>query len=339
MVASLHFSRVDTLKLKDFIYRKIGPKRADDYFDQLEKFLSFKVNKADFDKSCIETIGRENLSLHNQLIQSILQNACHAKVPPQKPRKVEGLGVKVSSGYQKYCAKSLYGDMLLQSPRKCRSHVNRDRKFRDRPSPLGPLGKSPSLTVEETVVTQEQPNGKDLQSLNSRPLVDDGEEVNQVAGSTRFRRWGDITAPLGVFQNNGASPNVPLALKRINFAETCQSSFELPDTRSLTSHLREKLASEGVGISLDCVNLINNSLDIFLKRLIEPCLGVARSHSNGRMIAATSGILQGRFTPRQLRPTSASMLDFRVAMESNPRILGDDWPTHLEKICTYALEK
>ncbi|XP_075493753.1 uncharacterized protein LOC142531489 [Primulina tabacum] len=339
MVASHHFSRVDTPKLKDFIYKKIGQKRADNYFDQLKKFLSFKVNKADFDKSCIETIGRENLSLHNRLIQSILQNACHAKVPPQKPRKVEGLGVKVSSGYQKSCSKSLYGDMLLQSPRKCRSPVNRDRKFRDRPSPLGPLGKSPSLTVEETIMTLEQPNGKDLHSLNSRPLVDDGEEVNQVAGSTRFRRWGDITAPLGVFQIKDAYPNVPLALNRRKFAETCQSSFELPDTRSLSSRLQEKVASEGVGISLDCVNLINNSLDVFLKRLIEPCLGVARSHSNGRMVSSTNEILQGRFAPRPLCPTSASMLDFRVAMESNPRILGDDWPTQLEKICTYPLEK
>ncbi|KZV41181.1 hypothetical protein F511_10315 [Dorcoceras hygrometricum] len=334
MVASHHFSRVDTLKLKDFIYRKVGQKRADNYFDQLKKFLSFKVNKADFDKSCIETIGRENLFLHNQLIQSILQNACHAKVPPQKPRKAEGLGVKVSSGYQKYCTKSVYGDMLLQSPRKCRSPVNRDRKFRDRPSPLGPLGKSPSLTVEETIMTQEQPNGKDLHSLNSRPIVDDGEEVNQVAGSTRFRRWGDITAPLGVFQNKDAPPNVPLVPKHRNFAETCQSSFGLPDTRSLASRLREKLASDGVEISLDCVNLINNGLDVFLKRLIEPCLGVARSQSNGRTVAATNAIMQGRFTPRPLCPTAASMLDFRVAMESHPRILGDDWPTQLEKICS-----
>jgi hypothetical protein len=36
---------------------------------------------------------------------------------------------------------------------------------------------------------------------------------------------------------------------------------------------------------------------------------------------------------------NVSLLDFRVAMELNPRQLGDDWPSLLEKICTDSFEE
>ncbi|KAL0356937.1 UNVERIFIED_CONTAM: hypothetical protein Scaly_1379400 [Sesamum calycinum] len=189
MVANHHFTRVDTIELKDLIYRKIGHQRAEKYFDELKKFLGLKLSKVEFDKSCMRTIGRENISLHNRFIRSIVQNACLAKIPPQKARKVEGNGARVANGYQRNCLQSLYGDVFPQSPRKCRSPVSRDRKFRDRPSPLGPLGKSRSVTCEETGTRiHEQESPTELHSLGSRPPIDvvsveDGEEVEQFAGS------------------------------------------------------------------------------------------------------------------------------------------------------------
>ncbi|PHT45219.1 hypothetical protein CQW23_14377 [Capsicum baccatum] len=69
-----------------------------------------------------------------------------------------------------------------------------------------------------------------------------------------------------------------------NFSlETCQSCGELPESRLLRSHLEWKLESEGLGISSDCANLLNNSLDAFLKRLIEPCIELPGSrHTNER---------------------------------------------------------
>ncbi|KAK6136924.1 hypothetical protein DH2020_029330 [Rehmannia glutinosa] len=326
MVGNHHFTRIDTQELKDLIYRKIGHERAERYFDQLKRYFSFKLSKADFDKSCIRTIGKENISLHNKLIRSILQNACQAKTPPQKLRKVEGLNVKVANGYQRNCLQSLYGESFPQSPRKCRSPINRDRKFRDRPSPLGPLGKSPSLTCEETVSRiQEQQSATELHSLCSRPpIVEEGEEVEQYSESLDVRRWSSITAPPGVSVNSVGARNT-----YNNFGDTCQSSGELPDTRSLRSHLEKKLALEGVGISMECANLLNNGLDVFLKRLIEPCIAIAGSrHTDSRILGRQSnGLLPGRF--------DVSMLDFRVAMESNPRLLGENWSTQLEKICHY----
>ncbi|KAI3445902.1 hypothetical protein Pfo_002567 [Paulownia fortunei] len=353
MVANHHFTRVDTLELKDLIYRKIGHQRAEKYFDQLKRFFGLKLSKVDFDKSCIRMIGRENISLHNRLIRSIVQNSCQAKIPPQKARKVEGHSVKVANGYQRNCLQSLYGDAFPQSPRKCRSPVNRDRKFRDRPSPLGPLGKSPSITCEETVTrVQEQQSATELHSLCSRPPVDvasveDGEEVEQFAGSLTDRSWSPVTAPLGVSVSMvGARKALHCGYTYNTSAETCQNSGELPDTRSLRSHLQKKLALEGLGISLDCANLLNNSLDVFLKRLIEPCIGIAGSQctdphilgrqSNNQMISGLNGILPGRFAERLTQPMYINMLDFRVAMESNPCILGEDWSIQLEKICHYA---
>ncbi|KAG6424973.1 hypothetical protein SASPL_115396 [Salvia splendens] len=331
------FTRVDTLEVKDVIYQRIGHQRADRYFDQLKRFLSLKLSKVEFNRSCVQTIGRENVYLHNRLIRSIAQNACQARNPPQKARKqIEGLSVKVANGYQRNSLQSLYGDAFPQSPRKCRSPVSRDRKLRDRPSPLCPLGRSPSLTCEETVTrTQEQQSGTltELLSLCSRPPVDvasveDGEEVEQCAGSLDSGRWwSPVTAPFGV--SVGARVAVGCSYKDGACAEACENQGELPGTVSLRRCLQKKLASEGVGISLECADVINNSLNVFLKRIIEPCLSIASSKCTDLGRQSNKAVMSDR-------GRRVSILDFRVAMESNPRLLGADWPVQLEKICHYA---
>ncbi|KAL3843865.1 hypothetical protein ACJIZ3_001268 [Penstemon smallii] len=333
MVGNHHFTRVDTHELKDFIYRKIGHQRAHKYFDCLKRFLALKLTKPDFDKSCIRTIGRENIPLHNRLIRSILQNACEAKIPPQKARKV-------SNGYSKNPLQSLYGDSFPKSHRKCRSLVKRDRKFRDRPSPLGPLGKSSSITYEETItrIQEQQSDQTELHSLCSRlPMVEDGEEVEQ---SPIVRRWDSVTAPIGVSLNKGGARKASYyGFRLCNLEETCENRGELPDSRTLMSRLEKKLGLEGVGISMDCANLFNNSLDLFMKRLIEPCLGLAGSRcKNPRSIIgrrSSNQLMSGyneTLSERLGQPKYASMLDFRVAMESNPRKLGQDCSIQLEKM-------
>ncbi|KAF3681090.1 putative long chain acyl-CoA synthetase 9, chloroplastic-like [Capsicum annuum] len=115
-------------KLVNHLGRSHFLSRAEKYFNELSKFLSSKLSKVDFDKSCIRTIGRENIHLHNRL-------------------------------------------------------------------------------------------------LLSKPL------------------------------HSGSVYNFSL--------ETCQSCGELPESRFLRSHLEWKLQSEGLGISSDCANLLNNSLDAF----------------------------------------------------------------------------
>ncbi|CAG7885033.1 unnamed protein product [Brassica rapa] len=277
-------SRSDTSEIKSLIYRQIGTQRADIYFHQLGRFFAARITKPEFDKLCLKTIGRQHLSLHNRLIRSLIKNATVAKSPPSRYAKKGGSFVRLSNGKQSI-----------------------RRKFRDRPSPLGPLGKPQSVTTTTTSATE-------LMSLGSRsPLeVEEGEEVEQVAG-----RSSSVTAPLGV--------GMSLRRKALSCSgfNTCQSSGELPDTRTL----RSRLEMEGVKVSMDSVSLLNSGLDVFMRRLIEPCLSLASARCGGN--------------GQQRRRVSScvSMSDFRAGIELNPQVLGEEWPILLEKICSRALDE
>uniref|UniRef100_A0A1J3JC87 Transcriptional adapter 1 n=1 Tax=Noccaea caerulescens TaxID=107243 RepID=A0A1J3JC87_NOCCA len=131
--------RIDLGELKSHVVKKIGVERSRRYFYYLSRFLSQKLTKSEFDKTCLRLLGRENLSLHNQLIRSILRNASVAKSPPPPPvqeakpsRQVpEQSGSLVPNHPQNDHAWS--NGVLPVSPRKVRSGI-RDRKIRDRPS-------------------------------------------------------------------------------------------------------------------------------------------------------------------------------------------------------------
>lgn len=307
MLIDKGFARVDTLEIRALIIRKIGRQRAEKYFDQLSRLFSLKISKNEFDKSCMRTIGRENVRIHNQLIRSIIKNACNAKVPPHKTARKVGIGGAAPKG---------------------RSCVPRDRKFQDRPSPLG----KPRSELEHESPTE-------LISLGSRPpvevaSVEDGEEVEQAAVSPGVQSRSPVTAPLGIGGSRKTLYNNSTCNSR--HLERCQNSKELPDTRTLRTRLEQKLEMEGISVSLDCVNLLNNSLDTYLKRLLQPCVGLAASTRGYMHLNQPNQNL--RYLQRSKESFYASMLDFRVAMEQNPQLLGEDWPTQLEKICLRASE-
>ncbi|XP_022745311.1 uncharacterized protein LOC111295827 [Durio zibethinus] len=330
MMLNQNHDRVDTLELKVLIVRKVGRQRAEKYFDQLTRLFSLKIGKCEFDKSCIKIIGRENIPLHNRLIRSIIRNACISKVPPLKAIRKVGSNLQVGNGYQRNCLQSLYGDAFPPSLRKGRSLVKQDRKFRDRPSPLGPLGKPQSVVCEDSVSKAQEQSATELLSLGSRPpadvvSVEDGEEVEQVAGSPGVQSRSPVTAPLGISINfGGARKALSNAFSCNNYhLETCQNKGELPDTRSLRSRLQQKLEMEGIGVSVDCVNLLNNGLDAYMKRLIEASV---------RLAGLRSGRLPQNYLRQSAKSFYISMLDFRAAMELNPQVLGEDWAMQLEKI-------
>lgn len=187
-------SRIDLSELKAQIAKKLGPERSQRYFNCLNRFFSHRLGKAEFDKLCCVTLGRENLPLHNQLIRSILKNAYHGRIPPPPPDKEVQKSVKVSGkgsplkedGYPQSraspgqtmpAATSLIwgnGDVLPMSPRKVRSGI-RDRRFRDRPSPLGRNGKtdlaSHSPVVGDDIVGKGILENGDLNSCDlQRPM-------------------------------------------------------------------------------------------------------------------------------------------------------------------------
>ncbi|KAG2278138.1 hypothetical protein Bca52824_060693 [Brassica carinata] len=129
-------------------------------------------------------------------------------------------------------------------------------------------------------------------SFKQQWSMEDGEEVDQL---TRCWRSQPIEAPFGV--------NLRDVIKRRPHVGTCYSSGELPDSISLKKKVEEGMEGEGLEVSAGFANSLNAGLNVFLKRLIKPCLELAASRSN-----------------------------FQVAMELNPSILGEDWSTKLEKI-------
>ncbi|TYI56636.1 hypothetical protein E1A91_D11G225300v1 [Gossypium mustelinum] len=341
-----YFSLVDTLALKSQIERKIGPIKAEKYFNLLTRFLSLKIGKPEFDRLCIGIIGRENVRLHNHLLRSIIRNASLSKNHPSTGNKLEGaLSVKAANGYQRSNLKSMCKD-FPQSPRKGRTTNLRDQNH---PSPLGPHGKSRGTVCEDAVPrVQEQQSATELLSLGSRPPMsfEEGEEVDQVAGSPSIHSRSPVRAPLGISLNAKGMRKVPWN-RLASASETCHCKGELPDTGSLRKRLEKKLEMEGLNMSVDCANLLNSSLDVFMKRLIKPCLELAGSRSGQKLIdqghnwstVSLNGMRPLGYAQKQNGSISASMLDFRVAMEINSPLLGVDWPTKLEKVCLHASEE
>ncbi|CAM8906449.1 unnamed protein product [Rhodiola kirilowii] len=344
-------SRPSTAEMKSEIQRRIGVKNADQYFMILGRYLSSKMSKSDFDRFCIRLIGRDKLSLHNRLIRTILENARRAECLPNKGRVVGSLSVQVDNGYKGSCLQSLFQDGFPVSPRKGRTPTPRGRKFRDKLSPLGPLGKTPNGTSDDSPSKVLQPPGvNELLSSGSRPpveikYVEDGEEVEQTTGRPNVRSRSPIAAPFGVCINGSRSEkplfnNTPMGIS----SDTCLKLGELPDTISLRQRLEEKVKEKGLDVSLDFVNCLNKGVDVFLKSLITPTLAMASSRCHKlvhqqehyRMIPGSNGMQPTQYSNRPIESVTASTLDFRVAMELNPTALGKDWQIQLEKISLQA---
>ncbi|KAI4315050.1 hypothetical protein L6164_027898 [Bauhinia variegata] len=346
MPATRYFSPMDTLEQKLQIERRLGSMKASKYFNLLTRFLSLKMSKSEFDKLCMATIGRDNVDLHNHFIRSILRKACLSKTPPSRKGVIEGsLSVKMPNGYHKGNLQLLCKD-FPQSPRRGRTPNLRDRRFRDRPSPLCPHGKNHGIACEDSAPkVHEQQSTTDLHSVGSRPplSVEDGEEVDQDSGSPSIYSRSPVRAPLGLPTNiKGARKIWCNGSTSAAITNTCQNIGQLPDTSSLMKRLEQKLETEGFKISVDSANLLNNALDVYLKRLIKPCLDLVVSKSidkfSGQIQHGFNGLPTSRYVQKPRGSVLASISDFRAAVELNPVILGDDWPLQFEKICLRASE-
>lgn len=163
-------SRINLSELKAQLVKKLGPEGSKQYFHYLNRLLSLKISKAEFNKLCFRILGRENIPLHNQFIRSILRNACSAKVPPPinegdivKPGVAVGSkqplddaydqnGVHVSSNQASGQLGLSNGTVLPLSPRKARTGYH-DRRAGDRRSVLGSNGKN-SFTFQQATTME-----------------------------------------------------------------------------------------------------------------------------------------------------------------------------------------
>ncbi|XP_071711985.1 uncharacterized protein [Rutidosis leptorrhynchoides] len=286
-------SRIDTFELKSQIKKKLGSQKAEKYFTLLTKYLSFKLKKTEFDKLCVSLVGREHVRLHNDLIIAIVKNATVSKTPPPKHFKTDGpVTLKAPNGTNSRTSlQSLCRDAFPPSPRKGRTPNLRERKINNRPV---------SITFNETTTTE-------LVSLGSKPPVavnsiETGEEVEQGAISPGVHSRTLIRAPIGVNVHTKETRKVVFSSSDSgHYTNTCYYSGYLPATSLLDNRLKNSLKTKGLDISMDCVDVLNNGLDSFLKRVIKPSLELTRSRLS----------------------SSISMLDFQVATEINPMIFGD----------------
>lgn len=329
MPTNRHCPRIDTYQLKLLIKRKIGQQSAEKYFTALSKYLSLKLTKSEFEKFCIGLFGRDNICLHNALMRAIIQNACTAKTPPPKDGTMQpSFNVKVPNGYQRGTLQSLCRDVFPQSPRKGRTPTPRDRRFKDRPCPLRSHWKTQSVASEDNAPkAQEHQSATELLSLSS------------------IHSRSNVTAPLGIsLGDRGTRKVVYHRSASLHGIGTCNSTRELPDSNSLKKWLEQKSETEGVQMSTDAINMVNNGLDVFLKRLIKPCLDLVGSKSQHKRIHDQAVSVSNKMRPMKYiqKPSdlfSVSMLDFRSAMELNPRIMGEDSRIQLEKVNLHAYEE
>ncbi|KAI3808533.1 hypothetical protein L1987_24485 [Smallanthus sonchifolius] len=306
MPAVWHCSRIDTFELKLQMEKILGAQKSDKYFDLLTRYLSLKLGKSEFDKLCIRLIGRENIRLHSELIWAILKNTTVSKTPPPKQVKRDNLLTfkDPNGGLQSICR-----DVFPQSPRKGRTQSFRERKFKDRPSPNGIDGED--HMAEDFAMTR-----------GIKPPIEVNSEQDAL-NRVGYRRI-TITAPFGVnIHSNGTRKVSHNNLGSGYYTETCHYNGQFLSRSSLENRLKQKLKMEGLDISMDCVNLLNNGLDSYLKRVIKPSLELASS----------------RFLLEPRKRFTASLLDFQMATMTNPKMLGEDWSIQLEKICLSGFEQ
>lgn len=82
-------SRINVQDLKAQMVTRVGPERANQYFNHFKGFISLRFSKTELDKLVVLTIGKENIGLHNEIIKAILTNAMESETPPPRPPLVQ----------------------------------------------------------------------------------------------------------------------------------------------------------------------------------------------------------------------------------------------------------
>ncbi|KAJ4718697.1 Transcriptional coactivator Hfi1/Transcriptional adapter 1 [Melia azedarach] len=285
-------SQVNLVELKAQLVKRLGPDRSKLYFYYLNKLLSLKLSKAEFNKLCLRVIGRENIKLHNQLICSILNNACNAKVPPSASTR-DGDGFEFSGdGYQKN------EDVLLSSPWGTRARVS-----------LGSDGKVDFSSSQQSSIT-----GNNVVSENgdfdSHEIKKQAQHHQVISNKTNNEGEGGLRHPVKikgpaesvisvdtnkqsetVILRDGKELSPRISVKAPLGIPLCPASVggarqtpllgssgrdfssydrgELLDTETLKERMQQIATAHGIeGVSMDSANLLNNGLNAYLKRII-----------------------------------------------------------------------
>ncbi|KAL2478992.1 hypothetical protein Fot_48006 [Forsythia ovata] len=215
-------SRINLTEFKVQIVRKLGPEGSKQYFHYLNSFLSLKLSKVEFNKLCLSILGRDNIPLHNLFLQSILKNACSAKVPPQAiysdvvkhSTQVNNKEIPTDGYHQNGSQTTMAqasglpglangGDILPVSPKKARTG-SRDRRTGERRSALGPNGET-SFASQHSTAAQSSDFNVILENGNLNPLesgrpMQHHQELMQQAGNETIKTSSN--GPVSVHSND-----------------------------------------------------------------------------------------------------------------------------------------
>lgn len=183
-----------------------------------------------------------------------------------------------------------------------------------------------------------------------------------------FAVWVDrpVTAPLGIPFCPGSigSARKPTHTRLNHDSTYCVDSQQLPDTETLHRMMERAAKAEDLQtMNLDSAIISNHGVDALLKRLIksaidlkkralakrsqEPYSQIPGQSTQGLNISRavhplhmdTASIGKDAIQTERFDQSSVSLLDFKTAMELNPQQLGEDWPSKLEKIAFYLLNR
>ncbi|XP_074568157.1 uncharacterized protein LOC141824727 [Curcuma longa] len=188
--------------------------------------------------------------------------------------------------------------------------------------------------------------------------VEDPKELRQT-GDFNTKR-DPLQAPLGIPFCSASIGGAQRSFTSVTDSSSCSLgsscfySGELCDSMALKKRMEKIAEAHGlVGVELDCANLLNKAIDAYLMCLIRSCAELVGArpnhprHSSFKQQAQVNpinGVRSGNHTYVQNNPVSSehtqrqktcnsmSVEDFKVAMELNPRQLGEDWPVLVEKI-------
>ncbi|WOL13855.1 hypothetical protein Cni_G22635 [Canna indica] len=411
----LQHSRTNTSELKSLIVKQVGVERAQCYFSCLNGFLSQKVSKSEFNKRCLLTLGRENLPLHNQLVQTILKNSFQAKAPPSLNHQKSLHKSTISflkkfpqhdDGYNSLLSpktsipNSSNGVILPLSSCKFRI-VGENHHSDNHPSPIGPNGRAQAASHQFAVPSDNiviRDNGDlspsylkrlkhqedgGMEQLSKRPqfgeslLLDhasihdkDLVGVTNVEDRDTLHDWdsrGPIDAPIGIPFHSARVGGTRRPISKaspinVDFGRSC-SCGELFHTEMLKERMNKIVEAQGLGgVTMDCANLLNKSLDAYLKQLIRSCAELVGTRTGHDLIEESVPKLQsyrkpinGTWVGNSIQAQSVggssndahnfnnchsvTMQDFNTAMGLNPEQLGVNWPLLLEKISFRSFEE
>lgn len=362
--------RIDLGELKSQLAKRLGPERARRYFSYLHQLLSLKLSKSEFNKLCFLTIGRENVPLHNQLIQSVIKNAYQAKTPPplKKPLQRED-GLRPPPHPLIWSN----GEILPQSPRRRRSVTQRSKLGLNERVDVSIL-ENGDLGYHDLKRRHEGQDGEQAEQPLKRHRLDSNGIDEMIFGEDGdFRKQkndlklshGPLQAPLGIpfcpATVGRAKRSLPL-VGSTSIGSFCSfsDSGELSHTEDLRKRMERIAERHGLGgVTLDSANLLNYSLDVYLKQLIKSSIELVSARVGPETIKQQVPKQKGHDKPvngiwldssahmhgsspldlQERKCCLVTLQDFTIAMKLNPQQLGEDAALWLEKICFHSFEE